>query len=406
MRHVPFWFDTFPKSRRPSFPRFRGSHVTRVAIVGGGLTGISCALTFAGAGVDVVLLEAEVVGGGATGGADGLLREGFNASFHETVARHGVRTTRALWEGMRRGSLDLAAALRRLDIKCQLAPMDVLTIAPPRPDATRPLRREQAARKDAGAEAAWLTPTAVTRESAVESGGSIRTHALAIDPYRACLGLAAAAVQRGATIHERSAVRRIKAGTRHVEITTGGGGTLQADAVILATAAPLPDLRALRRHVTASSMYGVVTAALPAAVRKQVGRRAVAVEDADSPHRLVRWLAGDRVMIHGGRQLEVADRLRERALVQRTGQLMYELSLLYPAISGLQPEWSWDSVDYETVDGLPFVGPHRNFPRHLFAFTPARHGAGLSWAAARMLLRHYQEEGIRGDEAFSFARIL
>jgi glycine/D-amino acid oxidase-like deaminating enzyme len=132
----------------------------------------------------------------------------------------------------------------------------------------------------------------------------------------------------------------------------------------------------------------------------------VAVEDAGDPHRLVRWLPEDRAMVVGGRQQAVAERLRERALVQRTGQLMYELSLLYPAISGLQPEWSWDAVDYETADGLPLVGPHRNFPRHLFALTPARHGAGLSWAAARLLLRLYQQEGNRGDDAFAFPRIL
>ncbi len=239
----------------------------------------------------------------------------------------------------------------------------------------------------------------------MESGGAIRTHALAIDPYRACVGLAAAAVERGATIHERSAVKRIKTAQRHVEITTGSA-TVRADAVVIATAAALQDLRALRRHLTATSVYGLVTESLPAAVRKQVGRREAAIEDVAPPHRLVRWLSDDRVMVRGGRQVEVADRLRARALLQRTGQLMYELSLLYPAISGLQAEWSWDSIDYETADGLPFVGPHRNFPRHLFAFTPARHGAGLSWAAARILLRHYQEEGIRGDEAFSFARIL
>ena len=405
MRHVPFWFDTFPKSRRPSFPRLRGQHETRVVIVGGGLTGISCALSFASAGLDVIVLESDVVGRGATGGADGLLREGFSGSFQEAVARHGVRTTRALWEGMRRGSLELAATLRRYDIRCQLTPMDVLTVAPARPDGAKALRREHGARKDAGADAAWVTPGAVTREAAVETGGSIRTHGSAIDPYRACLGLAAAAAERGARLHEHSGAKRIKPTQRHVEITTSSA-TVRADVVVIATAAPLPDLRALRRHVTATSLYGAVTEPLPAAVRKQVGRREAAIEDAGQPLRLVRWLADERAMVRGGRQVEVADRLRERALVQRTGQLMYELSLLYPAISGLQAEWSWDSTDYETVDGLPFIGPHRNFPRHLFAFTPARHGAGPSWTAARILLRHYQEEGMRGDEAFSFARIL
>ena len=405
MRHVPFWFDSFPKSRRSAFPRFRGEHESQIVVVGGGLTGVSCALAFATAGIDVVLLEAGLIGGGAAAAGDGLLREGFNVSFHEAVARHGVRTTKALWEGMRRGSLELAATLRRHDVRCQATGMDVLAIAAPRPDAVKALRRDQGARKDAGADGSWVPPAAVTRDAAVDSGGAIRTHGLAIDPYRACLGLAAAAAARGATLHERSAVERIRAAPRQVEITTAAG-SVRADAVIVATAAPFRDLIALRRHLTATSLYGVVTEPLPAAVRKQLGRRESAIETVAPPHRVVRWLPGERAMVHGGRQDEVPARLRERALVQRTGQLMYELSVLYPPISGLQAEWSWDVVDYETVDGLPLVGPHRNFPRHLFAFTPARHGAGLSWAAARILLRHYQEEGSRADEAFGFGRIL
>jgi glycine/D-amino acid oxidase-like deaminating enzyme len=283
--------------------------------------------------------------------------------------------------------------------------MDVLAIAAPQPEAGKALRRDQGARKDAGAGGSWVTPAAVTREAAVDSGGAIRTHALAIDPYRACLGLAAAAASRGATLHERSAVERIRAAPRQVEITTAAG-SVRADAVIIATGAPFRDLIALRRHLTPTSLYGVVTEPLPAAVRKQVGRRRAAIETVAPPHRLVRWLPGERAMVRGGRQDEVPPRLREKALVQRTGQLMYELSVLYPPISGLQPEWSWDLSDYETVDSFPLVGPHRNFPRHLFAFTPARHGAGVSWAAARILLRHYQEEGNRGDEAFGFGRVL
>jgi len=405
MRHVPFWFDSFPKSRRPSFPRFRGQHESRVVIVGGGFTGVSCALAFATAGIEVVLLEAHTIGGGAAAGGDGLLREGFNASFHEAVARHGVRTTRALWEGMRRGSLELAATLRRHNVRCLATAMDVLAISAPRPEAGKALRRDQPARKDAGLEGAWVTPAAVTREGAVDSGAAIRTHGLAVDPYRACLGLAAAAAARGATLHERSAVERIRAAPRLVEITTAAG-SVRADAVIIATAAPFRDLNALRRHLTATSLYGLVTEPLPTSVRKQVGKRESAIETVAPPHRVVRWLPGERAMVHGARQDEVPPRLRERALVQRTGQLMYELSLLYPPISGLQPEWSWASLDYETVDGFPLIGPHRNFPRHLFAFTPARHGAGLSWAAARILLRHYQDEGSRGDEAFGFGRVL
>ena len=111
-------------------------------------------------------------------------------------------------------------------------------------------------------------------------------------------------------------------------------------------------------------------------------------------------------MFFGADQPALPDRARAKALVQRTGQLMYELTTIYPAISGLQAEWSWDFVHHETADGLPYLGPHRNFPRHLFALGAGRHGPAVAWLAARILLRQYCGEPVKGDELFGFARIL
>ncbi|CAN5667699.1 FAD-dependent oxidoreductase [soil metagenome] len=376
-----------------------------MVIVGGGLTGASCALTLAAAGVDAVLLEMDTVGGGATSGDSGLLREGFAGSFQEATGSHGLRTARALWEGMRRGSLDFASALRRYRIRCELAPQDIVTFTGPSADAGKLLKREYHTRREAGVDGTWLAPAAVARESALLTSGAIRTHGAVIDPYRACVGIAAAADARGARLHERSAVRRIRASRKHVEVTTDGG-IVRAETVIVATGSPIQDLRALRRHLRPEHVYGVVTAPLSAPLRRQVGQRRTVLVDAAGPARIVRWLADDRIFVQGGRQPAVTDRARERAVTQRTGQLMYELSLLYPAISGLPPAISWDAADYDTADGLPFLGPHRNFPRHLFAFGSSRHGAGLAWLAARVALRHLQGESLKTDEAFGFSRIL
>ena len=129
IRNVPYWLDRFPKSRRPSYPRLHGNVETTVAIVGGGLTGCACAWSFAAAGVKVVLLEADAIGGGATTRGLGLVREDFDASFQETAALHGLRSARTLWQAMRRASLDFPAAIRRLEIKCDLAPADLLMFA-------------------------------------------------------------------------------------------------------------------------------------------------------------------------------------------------------------------------------------------------------------------------------------
>jgi glycine/D-amino acid oxidase-like deaminating enzyme len=405
IRTLPYWLDRFPQSRRPSYPHFRGTADTTVVIVGGGLTGCVCAATFATAGVKVVLLEAEAVGAGQTARDLGLVREDFDASFHETVAAHGLRAARTLWLAMRRASLDFAAALRRMQVKYDLASEDLLSFARRDPEAARRLQREYQSRRAAGLQHSWLTPAAFARETGLESAGAIRTRGASLDPYRACVALAAAAAARGAVLHETSAVRRIRAGRKQVEVTTDKG-TVRAQSVVIATAAPLADLRALRRHLKPQTGYAVVTEPLPAAVRREVGRRAAALRDSAAPPHMLRWMREDRVLFSGADQREVPSRARDKALVQRTGQLMYELSTLYPAISGLQPEWAWDYTHYETVDRLPFVGLHRNFPRHLFAIRAGRHGAAFAWLAARILLRQYQGEAARGDELFNFARVL
>ena len=85
---------------------------------------------------------------------------------------------------------------------------------------------------------------------------------------------------------------------------------------------------------------------------------------------------------------------------------MYELSTVYPPVSGARAEWAWATALDDTVDGLPYIGPHRNFPRQLFSLGHGRHGDGVAWLAARVLLRQFLDEPAKGDEHLGFARIL
>ena len=130
------------------------------------------------------------------------------------------------------------------------------------------------------------------------------------------------------------------------------------------------------------------------------------MRDGSSPPHFLRWLKDDRALFVGADQEPAAPRARQKILVQRSGQLMYELSTIYPAISGAMPEWSWALTHDSTADGLPYIGLHRNFPRHLFALGHARHGAAVAWLAARLLLRLAQDSPEKGDELYGFGRIL
>jgi glycine/D-amino acid oxidase-like deaminating enzyme len=405
MRPVPFFLDTFPRSRRPDYSRQRGEIRTDVVIVGGGLTGCACAAAFAAAGVEVVLIEADRIGAGATASSAGLLRQDLDASFQEGAALHGVRTARHVWQGFRRAALDFGAAIRRLEIRADLAQQDMLFVTRGDAEAARRLRRDYQARRDAGVEASWLNARAIAAETGVMAAGGIRVKGEVLDPFRACLGLAAAATAKKARLHERTTVRRVLAGRKSVEVRTDGG-VITAHAVVMATGGLLDDVRALRRHFAPMQAYAVVTAPLPAAVRREVGKRAAAMRDTASPPHVLRWLKDDRVLFSGADQRPVPAKQRDKLLVPNANELMYELTTIYPAISGVRPEFGWDFVHYGSPDGLPVIGPHRNFPRHLFALGHGRHGAGVAWLAARVLLREYLGERAKGDELYGFARVL
>jgi glycine/D-amino acid oxidase-like deaminating enzyme len=395
------WVSGFPDARRPAWPRVRGDLVTDVVIVGGGMTGCATAHALAHAGVRTLLVEAERIGQGSAGRGAGLLLPDPGPAFRDVAGLHGLRAARTMFESWRRAALDAAALLRRMKITCQLEPCAGLTVAAP--EGERGLRREFDAQHGAGLDVSWLGAAQIRKASGLESGTGVRTHgAFTLDPYRACLGLAAGAVRQGGTIAERTRVQRIRARTRDVEVVVDGG-TVRAAKVIVATGIATPEIKPLRRHFKVREHYLVLTEPVAAAVRKQILPARLTLADTRVPPHRIRWTPDDRLVVAGADQDETPARERAAVLTQRTGQLMYELLTMYPAISGLRPELGWEASYGETADGLMYIGPHRNYPRHLFALGGGGSLTG-SFLAARILTRAVQEQPQKGDDVFGWTR--
>jgi glycine/D-amino acid oxidase-like deaminating enzyme len=174
--------------------------------------------------------------------------------------------------------------------------------------------------------------------------------------------------------------------------------------VIIASGYPTDDFKPLRRRFSRCDGYVVLTPELPAVLRKEMTPDRLILRDTASPDHWLHWV-GNRVLFSGADQASLPARAKERALIQRTGQLMYELSVMRPAISGLMPEFAWDVEYSRTADGVPYFGPHRNYPHHYFAFGGGPGGIGQSFTAARIILRHFLGKEEKGDEPFSFTRI-
>jgi len=397
------WLDRFPKSRIPTLPRQRGHLDPAVVIVGGGLTGCATAYAFAAAGIRTVLIEADHIGRGTTSSAAGWIADDPGVSYLSIEQAIGRRSARRAWQAWRRAALDGAATLRRLGIKCDLTTTSSLTIAATGDQVTR-MKRELKARRDANLDAPFLNARAVGAEVAIASAGALRgKDGATLDPYRACLGLAAAARERGAQLFERSPVKKIKFGRKAVDVRTAGG-TIRAEQVVIATGTPTDLFASLQRHFWFRTSYLALTGRVPAKIRQQLGNRKTVVRDSGDPPHIVRWVNDEQLLVAGADHETPPDRLREKIAVQRTGQLMYELSTMYPDISGILPEYGWDAAYARTADGLPYIGPHRNFPRHLFAFGDSSHSVTGAYLASRILLRHYLGELDPADELFAFTR--
>lgn len=398
------WIDQFPKSRIPTYPVHRGPLKVDAVIVGGGLTGCTTAYAFAAAGIKVALFEADRLGSGASARSTGWIADDPGASFVEVEKLIGRRKARSAWEAWRRAALDFAATIRRLNLKCDFEPRESMLIATT-PDQTGRLAREQKARRAAGLEAVGLKARAIDEEAAIGGATGVRSRDTAtIDPYRATLGFAAAAVERGAQIFERSPVRTIGFNRRDAEVFTSGG-SFRTRRVVIATAMPTPTLfRSLARHFWFRSAYLTLTEPIPAKLRQRLGKRAVVMRDSAAPPHVIRWVDDERLLIEGADGEQPPERLREKTIIQRTGQLMYELSTIYPDISGIMPAYGWDAHYALTGEGLPYFGPHRNFPHQLLAFGDSSPGVTGAYLASRVLLRHYLDDVESSDEAFSFTR--
>jgi glycine/D-amino acid oxidase-like deaminating enzyme len=401
-----YWADRNPESRRKPHPVLRGSHTADAVVIGGGIVGAAAAYALANAGVSVMLVEANRVANGATAGGLGTIVPGPDASFRSVAEMRGPRIAKPAWHEAHRSALEFSTLLKKLKIRCDLTSASALVNARTSEDAAA-LKREQAARKSAGVDVPWIAAPIARRELGTESEGAMRLHdAATFDPVRATLGLIAAAKEKKARVFEKSRVVRTKFTRKEATVFLDTGARITTGMIVVATGEPGTLFGQLRRHVKKQDGYVVVTEPLTAAMRKEVGpRQSISLEKRESS-RWVRWLDDNRVMFAGAERPVVIPRLHETILQQSAAELMYELSVRYPVLSGIKPAFGWDLPIVSTMDQLPWIGPHRNYPFHFFAMALGWNADGLAWFAARAAVRQVTGKPKKEDEAFGFLRAL
>ena len=101
---APTWYEASARTN-PTWPALDGDARADVCVIGGGYTGLSCALHLAERGYRVVLLEARCIGNGASGRNGGQLGSGHRRDQFTLERELGEERARLLWSHRRGGQV-------------------------------------------------------------------------------------------------------------------------------------------------------------------------------------------------------------------------------------------------------------------------------------------------------------
>jgi len=381
-----------------------GQQDTAVAVVGGGMTGALVAHAFASAGISTTVLEAAVVAMGSTAASSALLLKEPDLELTQLAKRYGVRSSRRIWELSHQSVDQLVALLKRLRIRCDLRIRDAVYYATSVEAAGR-LRQECELRARSGFDAEWLHPAQLRRLTGMTGHGAILSKGSAqFDPYRACTGIISRAAAAGARVFERSEVRRIEKARDGVRIRTRHG-TLHAERVVIATGYATPQFRPLAGRFRMYRTYVLATEPIDRVQRQDLGLSDVMVWDTERPYHYARWTPDHRLLMGGGDRLVRAGQRRRQQATTAARDLRSYFDTRLPALTTVRTERAWEGLFAMTADSLPYIGPHRRYPRHWFALGYGGNGMTFGLLAARLLLERWQGPTTRDHALFDFARL-
>jgi glycine/D-amino acid oxidase-like deaminating enzyme len=400
---APLWLAGTPARRQPQYRPLDRDLFVDVVVVGGGITGAAIAGQFAAANVRVAVLEARQVARGSTAANTALLMQEPDKDFGQLAKLYGSGAAKRIWHLSSVATRDLIATLRRLDIDCDLVERDSIYYTT-RPDAAEKLHAEHRLRRAAGFGGRWLGAAALRRSTGIEGAAGIRSYGNAqCDPYRACLGLMRTAKEDGALIFERSAVRLIRTTRSGVAVVTRRG-TVFASQAVIATGYATPEFKPLAGRFAMKHTYVLTSQRIATRTRARLGLGDVMLWDTARPYHYARWTPDHRLILGGGDRAQVPDRRRASLFRKEIGKLRQHFEELLPSLRGIDIEYAWAGLFAITPDGLPYIGPHRRYPRHLFALGYGGNGMTFGFLAARLLVDRVLGARSADLRLFSFGR--
>jgi glycine/D-amino acid oxidase-like deaminating enzyme/nitrite reductase/ring-hydroxylating ferredoxin subunit len=332
-----YWIASTPET---NYPKLEGDLEVDVALLGGGITGITAAYLLKEAGQRVALLELKRVVRGATGYTTAKVTSGHNlvyAALEGSLGPEGARTYAQANEAALAKIRSLVADLR---IDCDLETKANYAYTESRDSVARIEEEVQAAQR-AGLDARLVreTPLPFPVAGAIRLEGQAQFH-----PRKYLLPLVERIDGDGSYVFEETRARDVHHGTPC--IVEAEGGSVRARAVVVATHLPFEDQGLLFAKAHPHRSYAV------AGPLKADGAPDGMFISVDQPTRSVRTTPGEAEMLLlvGGEGHKTGQAEDTRVPYERLESWARE----HFGLDEISHRWA--THDYTSVDRVPLVG--------------------------------------------------
>ena len=367
MNTESFWLH--PDSAMPRFDRLEGEVEADVAVLGGGLVGITTALMLQEDGQDVALVEADRLGGGVSGHTTAKVSSQHGLKYSKLRSKYGLEAARTYGQANQVALEWMAGRVEADDIDCDFRRRAAFAYAPTA-ESMSDVEDEAAAASEAGLPASLDDSV----ELPYPVAAAVRFDDQAEFHVRKYLGaLVEQFVAAGGRAFERSRASQVDSGTP--SLVRVPGGMVRADKVVVATHYPFLDRSLAFVRVHAQRSYAVLCRV------KQPPPQGMFLSAA-SPTRSIRAVPfdGEELLLVGGEGHKTGtggDTRRRYDTLRRFADEHWGVESV---------EYQWSSQDNSSIDELPLIGRVTPFdPNLLMATGFAKWGMTGGTAAAMIL---------------------
>jgi len=387
-----FWLATYGEYT-PN-PPVKGDLSVDVAIIGGGFTGLATAYNLRkdDPGMKVAVLEAEVVGFGASGRNGGFSMTLFGLEPAVTKSLFGQQRTVEAHRYMERAVDYVDALVKEHKIESDYEFPGFLRAATT-PGYVKRIQHDLEILTSMGVTGIeWIEAEKIRAEvdSPLFLGGWWEPRCGLLNPAKQARELKRIAMQAGANIYEETPVAEIK---RNGKFTlTTPGGTVTAEKVVFATNAYSHLFPGLRSKQVPAFTHMVVTEPLTEKQLATIGWKGrQGIEDARNLVHYFRLTADNRIAMGGSDVSITYGRNMERDLNPRTfADLERDVVRLFPTLKGIRFTHRWGGPVSVPIDMAPAIG-FLGDPRAVYSLGCVGHGVSMTHLNGRTIADLLQE---------------